>query len=70
MNGHYAAAGNKVARLSLYEVGRAALDSHISARRMNPYSLAGQTRRAGLHVKKSSLPNTGHKGNGEMLWVK
>ena len=39
MNGHYAAAGNKVARRSLYEVGRVARDSYISTRRMNPYSL-------------------------------
>ena len=29
--------------------------------------LAGQARRAGLHAKKSLLPNTGRKGNGEML---
>jgi hypothetical protein len=36
MNDHYAAAGNRVARHSLYEVGRATLDSYISARRMNP----------------------------------
>jgi hypothetical protein len=41
MNGHYAAAGNTVARRSLYEVGRATLDSYISTRRMTPYSLGG-----------------------------
>jgi hypothetical protein len=37
MNGHYAAAGNKVARHSLYEVGQATIDSYGLTRHMNPY---------------------------------
>jgi hypothetical protein len=33
----------RLARGSLYEVGRATLDSYISTRRINPYSLASPT---------------------------